>query len=151
MWTELPPEKGHTHSHAIFGPCLLWPNGWMDEDTDWYGSTARPHCTRRGPSSRERRTAPPPIFGPCLLWPRSPISATAEILFYCWSDLTVDLKCRPRVDFTPQGWIGFVNRHGSFYLRSFYVRRVDFNSTSAITHPTRGVAPEPTGGSVVQQ
>ena len=26
------PEKGHTYPHPIFGPCLLWPNGWMDED-----------------------------------------------------------------------------------------------------------------------
>jgi len=25
-----PQKKGHTHSHPIFGPCLLWPNGWMD-------------------------------------------------------------------------------------------------------------------------
>jgi len=24
-------QKG-THTHPIFGPCLLWPNGWMDED-----------------------------------------------------------------------------------------------------------------------
>ena len=21
----------------IFGPCLLWPNGWMDEDGTWHG------------------------------------------------------------------------------------------------------------------
>jgi len=21
----------------IFGPCLLWPNGYMDQDTTWYG------------------------------------------------------------------------------------------------------------------
>ena len=20
----------------VFGPCLLWPNGWMDDDTTWY-------------------------------------------------------------------------------------------------------------------
>jgi len=26
-----PPKKG-TSPHPIFGPCLLWPNGWMDED-----------------------------------------------------------------------------------------------------------------------
>ena len=26
--------------------------------------------------------SPHPIFGPCLLWPRSPISDTAEHLFY---------------------------------------------------------------------
>jgi len=33
-------------------------------------------------SLRERDTAPSPLLGPCLLWPRSPISATAELLFY---------------------------------------------------------------------
>jgi len=22
---------------AIFGPCLLWPNGWMDQDGTWHG------------------------------------------------------------------------------------------------------------------
>jgi len=83
MWTQLPPEKGHTHPHPIFGLCLFWPNGWMDEDAALYGSRPRPrpHCTRRGRSSRERGTAAPPLFGPCLLWPRSPISATAELLF----------------------------------------------------------------------
>jgi len=21
----------------ILGPCLLWPNGWMDQDGTWYG------------------------------------------------------------------------------------------------------------------
>ena len=47
--------------HPIFGPCLLWPNGWMDEDAARYGSRPRPtrHCTRQGPSSRERGTAAP--------------------------------------------------------------------------------------------
>jgi len=79
-----PQKKGHNHSHPIFGPCLLWPDGWMDEEAAWYGSRPRfrPHCTRRGPSSRERGTASPPLFGPCLLWPRSSILASAELLFY---------------------------------------------------------------------
>jgi len=29
----------------IFGSCLLWPNGWMDQDASWYGSRPRlrPH------------------------------------------------------------------------------------------------------------
>ena len=69
----IPRKRAHP-PHPIFGPCLLWPNGWMDEDNAWYGSRPRPrsHCTRRGSSSRER--------GTCLLWPRSPISATAELL-----------------------------------------------------------------------
>jgi len=29
----------------------------------------------------EKGTAVSPLFGPFLLWPRSPISATAELLF----------------------------------------------------------------------
>ena len=29
------PPKGH--SSPIFGPCLLWENGWMDQDGTWYG------------------------------------------------------------------------------------------------------------------
>jgi len=34
----------------VFGSCLLWPKGWMHEDTTWYGSRrrTRPHCVRRG-------------------------------------------------------------------------------------------------------
>jgi len=27
------PPKGH--SPPVFGPCLLWPDGWMDEDATW--------------------------------------------------------------------------------------------------------------------
>ena len=50
--------------HPIFDPCLLWPNGWKDEEAAWYRSRSRlrPHSIRRGPSSRERGTAPPPLF-----------------------------------------------------------------------------------------
>jgi len=71
----------------IFGPCLPWLNGWIDEDATWYGSRPRPrpHCVRRGPSSpHERGTVVPPLFGPYTLWSRSPISATAELLFETW-------------------------------------------------------------------
>jgi len=32
---------------------------------------------------RKGHSSPAPLFGPCLLWPRSPISATAELLFVC--------------------------------------------------------------------
>ena len=83
MGTQLAPEKKAHPPHPIFGPCLLWPNGLMDEDATWYESRPRPrpHCIRRGPSSpRKGHSSPPPLFGPCLLWPRSPISATAELL-----------------------------------------------------------------------
>jgi len=38
---------------AIFGQCLLWPNGWMDQDATWYGGKRRPRrrCARWGRSS----------------------------------------------------------------------------------------------------
>jgi len=68
---------------VIYGPCLLWPNGWMDQDATCYGSRPQswPHCVRREPSSPcERGTAASLLFGPCLLWPWWPISATAELL-----------------------------------------------------------------------
>ena len=30
------------------GPCLLWRNGWMNQDSTWYGGRSRPwpHCVR---------------------------------------------------------------------------------------------------------
>ena len=30
-----PPTERAT-APPIFGPCLLWPNGWMDQDATWY-------------------------------------------------------------------------------------------------------------------
>jgi len=46
-----PPPKGH--SPAIFGPYLLRPTGWMDQDATWYGSRHWPRrlCVGWGPSS----------------------------------------------------------------------------------------------------
>jgi len=40
------PLKKKAHPAPIFGPCLLWPNGWMDLDATWYGGRyrPRPHC-----------------------------------------------------------------------------------------------------------
>jgi len=42
-----PHGKGHSSPHfrnlhrlcicINHGPCLLWPNGWMDQDSTWYG------------------------------------------------------------------------------------------------------------------
>ena len=46
------PKRGQSPS-PIFGPCLLWPNCWMDQDGTWHGGGPwyRLHCTRWGPSS----------------------------------------------------------------------------------------------------
>ena len=47
-----PPEK-KAQPPPNFGPCVLGPNGWMDQDATWYGGRPRPrrHCVRWGPSS----------------------------------------------------------------------------------------------------
>ena len=57
------PKKG-TEPPAIFGPFLLWPNGWMHQDATWYGGRPQPRrlCVRWGHS-------PPPYKG-AELFPR---------------------------------------------------------------------------------
>ena len=32
------PRTEGTPPPPVFGPCLLWPNGLMDEDATWYES-----------------------------------------------------------------------------------------------------------------
>jgi len=80
----VPLKKGHG-PHPMCGPCLFWPNGWMDEDATWYESRPRPrsHCVRRGPNSppRERGTAAPSFR------PMSILVAVAH-LSYCWALVT---------------------------------------------------------------
>ena len=46
-------KRGWSPPPRIFGSCLLWPNGWMDQDATWYGGRPRtwPHCVRCGLSS----------------------------------------------------------------------------------------------------
>jgi len=41
----------------VFGPCLLWGNGWMEEDATWHGSRpwSMPHCVRRDQASPAKR------------------------------------------------------------------------------------------------
>ena len=54
------PQSG-TVQPPFFGLCLLWPNGWMDQDATWYGGSLRPrpHCVRWGPSSPQKGHSPP--------------------------------------------------------------------------------------------
>jgi len=48
----------------IFGPCLLWPNGWIDQDATWHGGgpRSRPHCARWRPSSPPQKGGVSPQF-----------------------------------------------------------------------------------------
>jgi len=63
------PKKGQSPS-PIFGPFLLWPNGWMDQDATWYGCWPQPRglCVRWRPSlpSPTMEAEPPPNFRPFL-------------------------------------------------------------------------------------
>jgi len=56
------PLKGH--SPTIFGPYLLWPNGWMDQDASWYRVRPQPkrHCVRWGPSCPSPKRGQSPQF-----------------------------------------------------------------------------------------
>jgi len=66
---SIPSRKGA--QPPIFGPCLSWPNGWMDQDATWYGGRPwpKPHYVRWGPSSLPKKERSSPLFGRCLLWP----------------------------------------------------------------------------------
>ena len=66
MGTQLPPtKKGGWAPSPVFGPFLLWPNGWMHQDATWYAGRPHPrrHCVRWGPSSLspKRGRSPLPI------------------------------------------------------------------------------------------
>ena len=43
-----PPLSKKEAEPPIVGPCLLWPNGWMDQDGTWQrgGPWSTPHCAR---------------------------------------------------------------------------------------------------------
>ena len=83
MGTQLPPEKRAYLPHPIFGPRLLWPNGWMDEDATWYGSRQRPRpqCIRRCPSSPRKGHSGPSFRH------LSTVAVVAH-LGYCWALVT---------------------------------------------------------------
>jgi len=59
--------KKTAEAPLIFGPLLLWPNGWMHQDASWYGGRPQPRrlCVRWGPSPPPQKGVEPIIFGPC--------------------------------------------------------------------------------------
>jgi len=54
------PKRGRAPS-SIFGPFLLWPNGWMHQHATWYGCRPQPRglCVRWRPSPRPQNGAEP--------------------------------------------------------------------------------------------
>jgi len=68
LGTEIGIGPGHIVLHGdpspqkraqppIFVPCLLWPNGWTDQDATWYEGRRRPrrYCVRWGPSPPNKK------------------------------------------------------------------------------------------------
>jgi len=59
-----PFQKGA--EYPFFGPCVLWPNGWMDQDGTWHGGgpQSRSLCARWGPPPQKKGVGahPTPIF-----------------------------------------------------------------------------------------
>ena len=84
-----PRKKAHP-PHLIFGPCLLWPNGWMDEDAAWYGGRprSRPHVLDGVPAPA-KGAQQPPLFRPMS------IVATVAHLSYCWALVTFLVPAYP--------------------------------------------------------
>jgi len=71
-WGLLSPPQKRGRSPQIFGPCLLWPNGWMDQDATWHGGRPQPRrpCGVRwgpSPSPPSQKGAKPPTFGPIFI------------------------------------------------------------------------------------
>jgi len=62
---------------------VFWPNGWIYQDATWCGGRprVRQQCVRWGPSSPDGKGHSTPHFLTHLALARSPISATAELLF----------------------------------------------------------------------
>jgi len=74
-WGPSFPPKG-TQQPPLFGPCLLCPNGRMDQDTTWYGEG--PRSMRRCVSSPKEGDTAAPTFGPLC-------SCTVAPLSCCWA------------------------------------------------------------------
>ena len=84
MWTQLPPEKKGTSTHSptqflahVYGQMTGWMKTPLGTDVDLCPG----HTVLDRVPAPAKGTQQPPSFRPCLLWPRSPISATAELLY----------------------------------------------------------------------
>jgi len=69
----LPPKKGA--QPPILDPCLLWSNGWMDQDATWYRGRLD-----GDPAAPPLNGAQPSLFAPCLLWPNGWMDQHANLV-----------------------------------------------------------------------
>jgi len=72
---QQPPLSKFTGAGAGFacvriirGPCLLWSNGWIDQNAIWYEGRSRPgHIVLNGDPAHRKGGTAAPIFRPMLL------------------------------------------------------------------------------------
>ena len=71
--TPTPPNFCHVYCGQMAG--------WMKTPPGAEVGLGTGHIVLDGVPAPAKGAQQPPLFGPCLLWPRSPISATAELLY----------------------------------------------------------------------
>jgi len=108
--THLPPQKKGRAESPVFGPCLSWPNGWIDQDATWYEGMPRPRpyyitCgSSLLPTVPKRGTAP--NFRPMsIVAKRSPISAIAEHLLLTDCDQQSHFQHHTHTDYSLQKFL----------------------------------------------
>ena len=92
-----PQKGGGAPVPHFFGPCLLWPNGRMDQDGTWHGGRPQPRrlCIRCGPrglcvrwepsSPPEKGGGAPPQFsahvycGQTAGWIKTPLGTEVDL------------------------------------------------------------------------
>jgi len=148
MGIHLPsPRKGAQHP-PLFSPCVLWPDGWMDQDTTWYGGRPRPkrHRVRWGPTSPPQKGTqqPPPLLGRCLLWTNS--RPSQQLLSCCLPSQPA--ACPTHLSqlqrpFSAQTWLA--GSPSVFFLDLFWKRILGISGTGFLQvwcpywHPTNSV------------
>jgi len=114
-----PPKKVAEPPSPIFGSCLLWRNGWMDQDGTWHEVGLGPgHIVLDGdPAPDPKKGAQPPIFRLFLLWPNG----------WMHQDATWCGGCYSPGDFVLDGDPTFLPKRGratNFWPTSFVVKRL---------------------------
>jgi len=79
MGIQLLPKKGV--QPPLFGPCLLWPDVWMDQDKMPLGREIDfdPGDIVLDGHQASPKGALPPIFGQCLLWTNGQMDQDATL------------------------------------------------------------------------
>jgi len=83
-------QKGAEPPCPIFGPFLLWPNGWMHHDVTWYGCRPQPRGLRvrwrTSPPSHDKGVEPPPskfsahvYCGQTAGWMKTPLGTEVDL------------------------------------------------------------------------